>query len=123
MFPSGHRAGHRGVDSLTRQIGHQVWVVSADTAKMSPSDVAHRVRAALPSGVRLPVAEWEQRHRWIIRLVWLHVPIIIVYGFATGNGVLHNLAEATPTAVLGFLGSRTRLDRRSRAMLTGLGLI
>ncbi|MEY2420313.1 MAG: hypothetical protein QOI95_380 [Acidimicrobiaceae bacterium] len=89
----------------------------------SANGVLQRARAALPSGVRLPQAEWEQRHGWIIRLLWLHVPIIVVYGFATGNGLFHNVAESLPTALLGFLGSRRWIDRRSRAMLTGLGLM
>jgi diguanylate cyclase (GGDEF)-like protein/PAS domain S-box-containing protein len=90
---------------------------------MLPVTVVRRARKALPSGVRLPTAEWEQRHRWIIRLLWLHVPIIVVYGFATGNGVVHNVAESLPTALMGFLGTRKWIDRRSKAMLTGLGLM
>src|SRR5258706_8094528 len=95
-----------------------------DTTVMSSvMSLLQRARAALPSGVRLPRAEWEQRHRWIIRLLWLHVPIIVIYGFATGNGAAHNVAECLPTAVMGVLGSRKSIDRRSRAMLTGLGLM
>ena len=89
----------------------------------SDTGLLQRARAALPSGVRLPQAEWEQRHRWIIRLLWLHVPIIVIYGFATGNGAVHNVGECLPTAFMGFLGTRKWIDRRSRAMLTGLGLM
>jgi diguanylate cyclase (GGDEF)-like protein/PAS domain S-box-containing protein len=89
----------------------------------SATSLLQKTRAALPNGVRLPQAEWEQRHRWIIRLLWLHVPIIVIYGFATGNGILHNLAEATPTALMGFFATRKWIDRRSRAMLAGLGLM
>ncbi|HEV3226859.1 MAG TPA: EAL domain-containing protein [Acidimicrobiales bacterium] len=73
--------------------------------------------------MRLPKAEWEQRHRWIMRLLWVHVPIIIVFAVLTGNGVLHGVLESLPTAAMGYLGSRGGIDRRSRAMLTGLGLM
>src|SRR3954454_2071490 len=87
---------------------HKVWVNSTDRSRM-PTDVSllQRARTALPSGVRLPRAEWEQRHRWIVRLLWLHVPIIVVYGLATGNGVVHSVTESLPTAFMGFLGGRT----------------
>src|SRR5258706_14649246 len=95
-----------------------------DTTVMSSvMSLLQRARAALPSGVRLPRAEWEQRHRWIIRLLWLHVPIIVIYGFATGNGAAHNVAECLPTAVMGVLGSRKSIDRRWRARLTGFRLM
>jgi diguanylate cyclase (GGDEF)-like protein/PAS domain S-box-containing protein len=87
------------------------------------SSTAARIRSAIPRGVRIPPEEWDQRHRWIMRLLWLHVPVIVVYGFATGNGALHNFIEATPTALLGYLGTRAWIDRRTRAVLTGFGLM
>ena len=87
------------------------------------ASVLQRARSALPSGVRLPDEDWDRRHQWIQRLLWIHVPVIIVYGFIQGNDALHNVGEGTPTALLGFLGSRALVDRRSRAMLTALGLM
>src|SRR3954463_4369647 len=90
---------------------------------LSDLSVVERARGVLPSSVRLPAGEWDQRHRWIMRLLWVHVPVIIVYGFATGNGALHNLAESAPTAFMGYLGTRAWIDRRTRAVLTGLGLM
>jgi len=98
--------------------------ISADIRQMSVSaSLLKRARSALPSGVRLPQAEWEQRHRWIMRLLWLHVPVLVLYGFIQGNGALHNLAESLPTAFMGFLASRPTMNRRSRAMFAGLGLM
>ncbi|MEY2437238.1 MAG: hypothetical protein QOF97_2074 [Acidimicrobiaceae bacterium] len=85
--------------------------------------VVRRALSALPSGVRLAPQEWDQRHHWIIGLLWFHVPVIVGYGLVTGNSVLHSVAECLPTALLGFLGSRKGIDRRSRAMVTGLGLM
>jgi diguanylate cyclase (GGDEF)-like protein/PAS domain S-box-containing protein len=108
--------------------------MGADTVCMA-SIVTHRARAegsaslaqralqALPQGVRLSALEWDQRHRWIMRLLWLHVPVIVAYGLATGNGPLHSCLESVPTAVMGWLGCRTRVHRRTRAVLTGLGLM
>jgi diguanylate cyclase (GGDEF)-like protein/PAS domain S-box-containing protein len=90
---------------------------------MAPVSLLQRARNAIPSGVRLPQAEWEQRHRWIIRLLWLHVPIIVLYGVVTGHGAAHSLVESLPTALLGWVGTRKMVDRRTRAALTGLGLM
>ena len=68
---------------VPRRNSHKVRGISADTATMSSdTSLLQRARAALPSGVRLPQAEWEQRHRWIMRLLWLHVPVIVLFGFA-----------------------------------------
>jgi diguanylate cyclase (GGDEF)-like protein/PAS domain S-box-containing protein len=82
-----------------------------------------RIVRALPQGVRLRGEDWDQRHRWIMRLVWLHVPVIAVYGVATGHEVLHSILESLPTFVAGVLASRTWIDRRTRAALSGLGLL
>ena len=94
-----------------------------DVPMASPTSLVQRVRVALPSGMRLRPEEWDQRHRWISGLLWCHVPVIIVYGLIMGNSPLHCLAESTPTALMGYLGGRKAIDRRSRAMLTGLGLM
>ena len=98
-------------------------VVTYERSRSERPSRVQRVVAALPHGVRLPAEEWEQRHRWIMRLLWLHVPVIVAYGFATGNGPLHNVLESLPTAMMGYLGSRAWIDRRTRAVLTGLGLM
>jgi diguanylate cyclase (GGDEF)-like protein/PAS domain S-box-containing protein len=90
---------------------------------MSSRSAVQKAVAALPSGVRLVPAEWEQRHRWIMRLLWLHVPIMVVFGLVTGNRAVHSLAEGLPTALLGVLATQQWIDRRTRAGLAGLGLM
>src|SRR5688572_24191836 len=90
---------------------------------MSSIGVVQKAVAALPSGVRLAQEEWEQRHRWIMRLLWVHVPIMVVFGLVMGNEPLHSVIEGTPTALLGLLASQRWIDRRTRAVLAGLGLM
>jgi diguanylate cyclase (GGDEF)-like protein/PAS domain S-box-containing protein len=90
---------------------------------MSSNGVVRKALAALPSGVRLHEEEWEQRHRWIMRLLWLHVPIVVVYGLLVGSGPVHSLAEASPVVLVGVLATQTWVDRRTRAVLAGLGLM
>lgn len=98
-------------------------VTGAPTGANSTTSLFRRAVRALPAGVRLPAEEWDQRHRWIMRLLWLHVPVIVVYGLATGNSLLHSIGESLPTAAMGYLGSWPRLDRRTRAVLAGVGLM
>jgi diguanylate cyclase (GGDEF)-like protein/PAS domain S-box-containing protein len=90
---------------------------------MSSTGLVRRAVAALPHGVRLAQEEWDQRHRWIMRLLWLHVPIVVGYGLLVGNGPIHSVGEALPVVLAGVLADRTRLDRRTRAVLAGLGVM
>jgi diguanylate cyclase (GGDEF)-like protein/PAS domain S-box-containing protein len=82
-----------------------------------------RFGAAIPRGIALSANEWEQRHRWIIRLLWFHVPVIIVFGLVRGESATHSVLESMPTACLGILATRHGIDQRTRSMLTGLGLM
>jgi diguanylate cyclase (GGDEF)-like protein/PAS domain S-box-containing protein len=92
-------------------------------AMRSTTSLVRRVRTALPAGMRLQPEEWDQRHRWIMGLLWFHVPVIVVYGTVVGNGLVHSVAESLPTALMGVLGSQVQINRRTRAMVTGLGLL
>jgi diguanylate cyclase (GGDEF)-like protein/PAS domain S-box-containing protein len=85
--------------------------------------MVRKVQTAVPTGMRLRPEEWDQRHRWIMGLLWLHLPVIIGYGVLMGNGALHSVAESLPTALMGAVASRTGINRRTRAMSTGLGLM
>jgi hypothetical protein len=49
----------------------------------------------LPKGSTLPDQVWAQRHRAILVLLWLHVPVIFLFSLAQHVGVLHSLSEAT----------------------------
>src|SRR4051794_36583525 len=87
------------------------------------SGLGPRVVAAIPVGVKLAPQEWARRHRWIVALVWFHVPVIVVFGFARGSGVAHNAAEAIPVAACAVLASQEHWNQRLRSVLAGLGLM
>jgi diguanylate cyclase (GGDEF)-like protein/PAS domain S-box-containing protein len=90
---------------------------------MSSIGLVRRALAVLPHGVRLAPEEWDQRHRWIMRLLWLHVPIVVTYGLVTGNGPVHSVVEPLPVVLVGLLADRAWIERRIRAVLAGLGLM
>ncbi|MDQ1446367.1 MAG: hypothetical protein QOI20_2831 [Acidimicrobiaceae bacterium] len=85
--------------------------------------VARRVAKSIPAGVELAKEDWDLRHRWIAGLLWLHVPVIVVFAFVRGNGAVHNFAEALPVAFLAVLASDKHSGQRRRSILAGLGLM
>src|SRR5688500_5176555 len=82
-----------------------------------------RVAAAIPGGVELEPEVWRTRHRWILRLLWLQLLPIAVMSATGGFGVVHTLTEMFPIAMLACLGSFEWVSRRTRSLLTGIGLM
>ncbi|MCA1846132.1 MAG: sensor domain-containing diguanylate cyclase, partial [Actinobacteria bacterium] len=87
------------------------------------SALIRRAAKAVPGGVTLSPADWEQRHRWISGLLWFHVPVIVGFGLIRGNGALHSIAEGGPVAAMGLLSAHRRYARQLRSALAGLGLM
>ena len=75
----------------------------------------------LPRGARLSDENWSARHRIILRLLWAHVPALLLLGVVGPRpwweGVVLPLVVAV-CAALGHVGSR-----RLRAEFTSIGLI
>jgi methyl-accepting chemotaxis protein len=75
----------------------------------------------LPRGARLSDESWTARHRIILRLLWLHVPALLLIGLfgpAPWGEALALPAVIALCAALGHAGSR-----RARAEFTSIGLI
>src|SRR5688572_12019978 len=87
------------------------------------TSVVARLVAAVPKNIAPGPVEWARRHRWIMSLVWLHVPAIMIFGLARGETIQHTAVEATPVALLGILASQNRLNHRLRAVIAALALI
>src|SRR5687768_1659481 len=54
-----------------------------------------QARAALPEGRAIAAETWARRHRAMLVLVWIHVPVILIYAIAQGKGVGHGFLEAS----------------------------
>src|SRR5438067_9736062 len=87
------------------------------------SALIRRAAKAVPGGVTLSPADWEQRHRWISGLLWFHVPVIVAFALIRGNSPLHGFAECGPVAAMALLASNRSYARPLRSILTGLGLM
>ncbi|HEX8645551.1 MAG TPA: PP2C family protein-serine/threonine phosphatase [Thermoleophilaceae bacterium] len=89
---------------------------------MQTSASAQAVTSLLPKGQTLPPSVFEIRHRWITRLLWMHVVGLPIFGIARDYQVLHALLEALPLLVLALAATFAR-GRRLRASLTAIGLL
>jgi diguanylate cyclase (GGDEF)-like protein/PAS domain S-box-containing protein len=79
--------------------------------------------AAMPGGVELEPAVFEARHRWILGLLWFHLFPVALMSVIGGFGLVHTVTELFPLAMLAYLASRAWVRPRTRAMLTGVGLM
>jgi hypothetical protein len=82
-----------------------------------------RALALLPRGNAITPDSWARRHRTILAVVWLDVPALYVVGIATGNGLLHPLAEVAVIATFAAGAGIAGLSRDLRASLATLGLV
>jgi methyl-accepting chemotaxis protein len=77
----------------------------------------------LPRLAGLPDDIWESRHRGILTVLWLHIPVLTAYGLLTGRSVTHMVVDLAPVAIAAGLASWTGLSRRTRACVASLGLM
>ena len=86
-------------------------------------EVARWLAAALPEGRTLAPEIWRSRHRFILGLLWFHVPAVVVFGLYQGEGIQHSLIEASPLVILALLASPAMLGPRTRSALAAVGLM
>jgi methyl-accepting chemotaxis protein len=82
-----------------------------------------RILGMLPRGMELPEAMWETRHRGIVKVLWLHVPIIAVYALAMGYGPVHAALEIVPLATAAVWASQAGMSRSLRSSIAAVGLL
>src|SRR4051794_22219876 len=85
--------------------------------------VFKRAMAWLPKGGALPDEVWAERHRWILTLLFLHVPVVWGFGVCRGVGPLHALLEAVAVGSFGVAAVVVRNDRRQSTVVTAMGLL
>lgn len=83
---------------------------------------AKSVAALLPHGQTLPDDVFWARHRWIQRLLWLHVGGLPVFALTQGYSLGHSVLEATPLLAIA-IAARFAGNRRLCASLMAVGLL
>jgi hypothetical protein len=83
---------------------------------------ANVVTSLLPRGQTLPDDVFEQRHRWIYRLLLLHVFGLPAFALVQGYSIGHSALEASPLLAIA-LAAPFASNRRLRASLMAIGLL
>lgn len=86
------------------------------------SDRADQMLAALPRGNLLDDAAWSRRHRLLLVLLALHLPVLSVLGILTGRPALQLLVELGPVGAALVAGVLTR-SRLARSVAVTAGLV
>ena len=82
-----------------------------------------RLRELLPTGASLPDEVWWQRHRGILVLLWLHVPVVLTVAIAQGVGLPHAVAETSAVAGLAALATSSTRHRALSMVIAAVGLL
>jgi diguanylate cyclase (GGDEF)-like protein len=90
---------------------------------LSVRRAAVRARALLPEGRALPDDVWRQRHRGLLRLLWVHVVGLFVFGIARGESFGYTLIEAAIIAIPAIIATSSRPSRQLRSVVCALGLV
>jgi diguanylate cyclase (GGDEF)-like protein/PAS domain S-box-containing protein len=85
--------------------------------------LARRIAALLPEGRTLAPDVWQTRHRFILGLLWVHVPTVVAFGLYRGHGLRHSLLEGTPVLFCALLAGRAGSSRTTRSAVAAVGLM
>src|SRR5688572_29877066 len=86
-------------------------------------NLLRRARRWLPQGSALPDEVWAQRHRWILSLLWLHVPAVFIFALVQREPLEHSAAEMFLILGLAMLATGVRQRRRLSTVITSVGLL
>lgn len=95
---------------------------AAELVRRVAAAVTRLADRALPNGT-LPAAAFERRHAWVVRLVWIHVPVLVLYVILTYGNVAYAALLAGPVAAFALGASLPRFGPTLRASLATLGLL
>jgi signal transduction histidine kinase len=82
-----------------------------------------RAVAWLPHGPRLPQQEWTTRHKGLLAVLWLHLPLLAAVAIHRGAPVTYMVGAVSGVAVLAALAGPAALRRRLRTALVCAGLL
>ena len=93
-----------------------------DRARDTAWSLALRLRASLPTGRTVTAVGFENRHRRLLLLLWLHVPCLSLFALWRGFGLAHSATEGALIATFAVLASLAR-GRDLKAVAVALGLV
>jgi diguanylate cyclase (GGDEF)-like protein len=97
--------------------------VSKIRSRFSPVVLWRRFREALPEGRAIAQEVWDRRHRGLLVLTWIHVPVIVWYGLSRHKGLPHSVQEASIVALAGLAAAVGPKTRRFQSLAVTFGLV
>ena len=77
----------------------------------------------LPRGRRLSDEVWDQRHRGLTILLWLHIPALFAFVALRGLGLVPAAFECGALVAAALVAGVRRLSRNMRSASTSIGLV
>ncbi len=77
----------------------------------------------LPRGQTLPDELWDSRHRALLRLLWIHVPVLIAFALLRGHPVVVSIGAVVPIVLAGTIAGLRTVGRRARSVALVVGLL
>ena len=81
------------------------------------------IRGVLPRGGALPEDVWRSRHRGILVLLWLHVPVILAVAALRDVELLHAALETAVVVCIAACAHASQPFRRVSTTVAALGLL
>jgi signal transduction histidine kinase len=81
------------------------------------------VRNALPTGIALPQASWDRRHRFIVALGWGNAVAIPIVARMTSHSLVHGLVEGVIVSLPLLVAGMVRASRSVRAAASSISLL
>ncbi len=77
----------------------------------------------LPQGRHLSDEVWARRHHGLVDLVWLQIPLLVLFANYEGYSIIRSLAVCSPLFVVGFIAVAGQCPRWLRSASVSLGLV
>ena len=91
--------------------------------EVAPRQIWELIRGHIPEGRTLTKQEWQFRHHAILNLLWLHALGLSAFGLYQGFAIFQSLGEGLLLAVIALAASWSKISRRLRSAIAGLGLV
>jgi diguanylate cyclase (GGDEF)-like protein/PAS domain S-box-containing protein len=92
-------------------------------SSMGLSRAIARVRQMLPVGSPLSYGAWDRRHRWMTRILVIHIVLLAALQIAAGDSLMHTAGDITLIVVATVIASHPRFGRRWRTLAATFGLV
>ena len=78
--------------------------------------------ALLPEGTEL-LSVWARRHRWILTILWLHVPGVFAFALVRGNSRRTPSSRRSAVAAFALISTQSQRFRRLSTVSAAVGLL